>query len=517
MNESNQPLSIRPADLRRGSGVLARLALGIVCAALMTTTGCKTTDQVITGDTVWFEFPFLNDYDVTNWTSFMWDDAYVTNSCDVFHQELAGPLSAMAASTYGFRLFMDIRSMMDLGFPPERVKRCYGRDLSYKDPTYGRDRVGWTIGSRKTETPGLDFDIVLVTIRGTFGRDEWISNFNLANEWGKSDDLDPAKMPALHEGFSKATDGMMDALAEYAEEFDIDLSRAKILIAGHSRGAAVANLMGKRLDDLSEKPDSSPLASLKRENVYVYCFAPPNVTIRPNDDIRLPKYNNIFSIINPEDLVPKMPFVGWDGRRFGRELYLKSFDTLPPTGSWTHPGYVGMKNNFKEICGYEYYHMIVGTNVVEEIPRFLVGICPTVRHYYWILPEMREEGKNISTHDWVELVLWKSMASADDTSRNLSLAGDVTTIAQTYNRYQEGIEARPEKLDHRRRFTRLHRSDGTFDPDGRDLSNQPSLTDITWQFSCSHAMQTYISWMKSAADHGPVMVYLNWDEAKEWK
>jgi len=489
----------------------------LACAALVAASGCQIVESPESVDTVWFEFPFLNDYDVTNWTSFRWDDAFVTAPCDVFHQDLAGPLSAMAASTYGFRLFMDVRSMMDLGFPPERLKRCYGKDLSYKDPKYGRDRVGYTIGSRKTETPGENHDIVLVTIRGTFGRDEWISNFNLANGWGKTDALDPATMPTLHEGFSKATDSVMDALAEYVEAFDIDVPTAKILITGHSRGASVANLLGKRLDDLSEKPDSSPLAEVKRENVYVYCFAPPNVTIRPTDEIELPKYNNIFSIINPEDLVPRMPFGDWDGRRFGRELRLKSFETLPPTGSWTHPGYVGMKNNFKAICGYEYYHLILGTEFLEDIAGFALNLCPTVRHYYWIMPEMREEGKNISTHDWVELVLWKSMASADDASRNLSIAGDVATIAKTYNRYQHGIEEKPVKSDHRLRFVKTHNTDGTFDPDGRDHSHQPSFTDLTWQFACTHAMQTYISWMKSAADHGPDMVYSNWEEAKEWR
>jgi len=497
---------------------LALVARGVVCALLLLTVGCRIVplpDDSI--DTVWFEFPFLNDYDVTNWTSFKWDDSFVTNSCDVYSQNLAGPMAAIAASTYGFRLFMDVRSMMDLGFPPERQMRCYGKDLSYKDKKYGRDRVGYTIASRNAETTGDDFDIVIIAIRGTFGRDEWISNFNLANEWGKSDDLDPEKMPMLHEGFSKATDSVMDALSDYVEKFEIDVSRARFLITGHSRGGSVANLLGKRLDDLSEKPDSSSLADIKRENVYVYCFAPPNVTIRPNDELHLKKYNNIFSIINPEDLVPRMPFTAWDGRRFGRELRLKCFETLPLTGSWTHPGYVGMKNNFKETCGYDYYHMILGTEILDDITGFAMNLCPTVRHYYWIMPEMRDEGKNISTHDWVELMLWKSMASADDASRNLSIAGDVATFAKTYNRYQYGIESKPAKNDHRLRFIRPHRTDESFDPSGRDFSEQPSFTDLTWQFSCSHAMQTYIAWMKSAADHGPDMVYDNWDEAKEWK
>ena len=53
------------------------------------------------------------------------------------------------------RLFTDIRSPLGMGFPPERVVRCYGDDLRYDDPKYGRDRVGYTIAARQCEIPGL--------------------------------------------------------------------------------------------------------------------------------------------------------------------------------------------------------------------------------------------------------------------------------------------------------------------------------------------------------------------------
>jgi len=492
------------------------LAGGVVLLTVAWLSGCKTTDAVVTGAEVEFEFPFLNDYDVVNRTTFMWDDAYVTNRSDRYHQELAGPMSALAASTYGFRLFTDVRSLMDMGFPPERLERCYGKNLSYDHPVYGRDRVGYTIASRMSELPGEDFAVVIVALRGTFGRDEWLSNINLANEWGKTSDLDLEKMPALHEGFSKATDDVMGALAEYVKKYDIDLKKAKILITGHSRGASVANLMGKRLDDAAEGPRTSPFADVKRENIYVYGFAPPSVTIKPNKDVRLPKYNNIFSIINPEDLVPKVPFKAWNGARFGRELYLKSFNNIPLTGTWTHPGYVGMKNAFKRICGYEYYHVIGGTNLVDKIPVFALRICPSVRHFYWVVPGMRAEGKTSCTHQWLEMILWKTMASADDASRNLSLAGDVQAMADTYCRFT-GLDDEPQKLDHRLRFFRRgdRKADEGFNPDGRDFSQQPGLFDVTWQFICMHAMQTYISWMKSGSSHGPGLIFTNWDDFED--
>ena len=31
------------------------------------------------------------------------------------------------------------------------------------------------------------------------------------------------------------------------------------------------------------------------------------------------------------------------------------------------PGYVGMKNAHREICGYDYYHLLGGAHIKEEL------------------------------------------------------------------------------------------------------------------------------------------------------
>jgi len=477
--------------------------------------GCATY-RPPAGEECVFEFPFMGDYDVVNRTTFKWHDSYVTNSPYAYRQELAGPLAALASSTYGWRLGMDIRSLMDMGFPLESMRRCYGENLSYHHPKFGRDRIGYTIASRKSELPGADHDIVMVLCRGTFGLEEWLSNFNMANEWGKDPKLPKDKMPRIHEGFSKAADDVIEALTEYVTEYRIDLAKAKILVAGHSRGGSVANLIGCRLDDEAGGHGPTPFARVRRENVFVYTIASPNVTIRPTPETADPKYGNIFNVISPEDIVPLAPFPEWNGARFGHTLILKSFNYLPLTGSWTNGGYCDMKDHFRDICGYEYHHMLLGTNITARIPEVATKICPTVGDFYWIHPDVRAAGDATCTHKVFEMILCKNMKSAETQSRTISLSGDLTTLTSTYDRLvNDGeIEKMQARRDHKFRFVKAELGkDGPFKPDGRDFSRQPSFFDIGWKFTCMHATQTYIAWLKSASENGPDEIFVNWDEA----
>jgi len=501
--QKNTPFTRSAATLSLASLLLAGL-LGGCC-----------TYRAPEGEKCEFEFPFMADYDVVNRVQFNWHDSYVTNSPFAYRQEIAGPMIALAASTYGYRLGTDVRSLMDLGFPPERLKRCYGDDLSYHHPKYGRDRVGYTIASRRSELPGADYDIVMVLCRGTFGREEWLSNINMANAWGKDPTLPADKMPQFHEGFSRAADDVMEALAEYVATNRIDLSKAKILVSGHSRGGSVANLIGSRLDAAADGPITNPFSAVRRENVFVYTIASPNVTIKLTPETAEAKYGNIFNVISPEDVVPMLPFPAWSGARYGHTLILKSFNYLPFTGSWTNPGYCDMKDHFKDICGYTYHHMLLGTNITARIPDIALRICPTVANFYWVHPDIRASGDATCTHKVFEMILTKALPSAETQARNISLSGDIATLTSTYDRLVNNRvdETEESRRDHKFRFVKNKiKNDDTFDPDGRDFSRQPGFFDIGWKLTCMHATQTYIAWMKSASENGPDAVFVNWDE-----
>ena len=148
------------------------------------------------------------------------------------------------------------------------------------------------------------FTLVGVVIKGTSGNYEWISNFNIGK--GK-----------VHKGFKQASDEVYVALKEYMikENLSGDL---KFWVTGHSRGAAVGNLVGKRLTD-----------SYKKENVYCYTFATPRVSREKS--VKKKGYENIKNYLNDGDFVTEVaPFVkdtkkkkyGWKFKRYGDDIIL---------------------------------------------------------------------------------------------------------------------------------------------------------------------------------------------------
>jgi len=242
------------------------------------------------------------------------------------------------------------------------------------------------------------------------------------------------------------------------------------------------------------------------------------VTISPSPDVNDEKYRNIYSIVSAEDIVPLVPFKEWNGARYGRTLMLKSWSTIFWGGSYLHPGYVGMKNNFKDIVGYEYWHMLWGTYLVEKIPSLAMRIAPTVGHYYYVKPEMRAEGNTTSTRSLIEMILWKNIPSSLDPNRNCTLMGNAARFTDAYAQMAglDSLEPKQEHWDHKLKFVQTEKTDdGSFNPDGRDFSRQPGLFDVVWKVTCMHAPATYISWIKSGVDHGPDSIYDNWDEFED--
>ena len=457
--------------------------------------GCATIPQ--TGEVHDFELPFVNDYSICNHVSFRWSDTFLTSDCDRYQQELAGPLSALAASVYGYRLYMDSRTLSSLGFKTDEMYRRYGLDLDYSDPRLGRDQVGFTFATKRSVLNGSPCEILMVVVRGTFGRDEWISNMNPCNSWGRDPHPNLEDFPPLHEGFSRATDCVEEELVRYVAQHQLSLPTTKVVITGHSRGAAVANILGARLNDYATSRLPSPLNSLKRENVYVYTFATPNTVINEDVEADAPRYRNIFNIINPEDVVPLVPIARWNYRRFGNDLKLFCYDDLSLWSVWWDGAYNRMKDSFMEMTGYEWWHMPFGAQSTLAVPALLGAVAPSLLTLYEVPSEMRREGGNTSVHSILEYVIFKTMDDPAVAEREISLGGDVAQIAAAYSTIEDspGADTNAPAL--------------FFTPDGRNFSEQPGAFDIPWRLTCMHATQTYIGWMKAAEEYGPRRVFSN--------
>ncbi len=134
---------------------------------------------------------------------------------------------------------------------------------------------------------------VIITIRGT-GDGEWPLNMDLMPSGDYS--------LSYAENFYLAADDILTTNADYLDA----LENPVFLITGHSRGAAVGNMLAARLTD-----------RFGAENVFAYTFATPR-TVRGE----YPEYSNIFNIINPADVITYLPFPQWGFERYGVDLIL---------------------------------------------------------------------------------------------------------------------------------------------------------------------------------------------------
>ncbi len=153
-----------------------------------------------------------------------------------------------------------------------------------------RHVVTYAVYDRTVETGATE---VIIAIRGT-GSGEWKLNMDLM----PSENYD---LPYA-ENFFLAAEDILTTQADYLS----GLSSPAFLVTGHSRGAAVANILGA---ELTERFGAS--------NVFVYTFATPR-TVRGE----YKAYGNIYNIINPADLVTYLPLPQWGFSRYGIDIEL---------------------------------------------------------------------------------------------------------------------------------------------------------------------------------------------------
>ena len=197
--------------------------------------------------------------------------------------------------------------------------------VDYTLDSYGDDDICEVVmGHRAYAYNGETKVIVAIWVRGTDAEseEEWSSNFHVGDLVRFFDEYDSVagKTPRQsnddwtrktnHRGFDVCATRLLRYLDTYYFEPyvqpELDANPGSSLtywLAGHSRGAAVANLMASYLID-------------EGNEVYAYTFAAPNNTA--NTEASAEKYDCIFNLVNSNDFVPMLPMVEWGFTRFGR-------------------------------------------------------------------------------------------------------------------------------------------------------------------------------------------------------
>ena len=280
-------------------------------------------------------------------TPLTFNDAWMHADAHVYHHGLAAACAVLAAvcnsesqfygNVEGAKPYAEL-ALGALGFEDVRTDSYALRSSVFDEVgalfVGAHDVAAYTLASKtipggRGEPPTT---LVFVGIRGSYGI-EWLSNFNFMN---------PAD--ADHQGFKAAEREVEAALFQYARERGADPAHTRVLITGHSRGGAIANLLAARLDALSETPQALAPAC----GIFAYTFAAPCATKAADRDDAA--YGNVFNIVNEADIVPQLPLSIWGYGRYGIDV------SLPAERGGATPGsYGAMQNAYWKNTGAVYH------------------------------------------------------------------------------------------------------------------------------------------------------------------
>ena len=251
-------------------------------------------------------FPSFGGQDYA--TTYYYDDDYFTRSSYEYQDSLATMTLCLALSAFGSTKVpntpegyedksINLQQLLsDCGYPEEN----YATNDSFREKPQ-MDSIGVGASSKQILDDGEPVTLIAAAVRGGGYESEWASNFTLGAE-------------GHHQGFAEARDQVLDFLSEYIEAHEIT-GRIKLWITGYSRAAATTTMVAGALDNayvLSENVTLDP------DDLFAYCYECPQGATNA-DEVNADRFQNIFNIVNPGDLVCKIAPSKPD--RFGFQRY----------------------------------------------------------------------------------------------------------------------------------------------------------------------------------------------------
>ena len=225
----------------------------------------------------WDDSPDITNKIVIHDREFDQNIDYYTANCDSdssnYNPILANMLAALSAAAYDEDEITD--AYEKLGFLDDFSTHYYS--IGNFDPNF----CSYTIGFKDSEYNNEK--VCLITVRGSDSFSDWVYNFDIFTAEEK------------HQGFFAPALVICQKIGEILSDNGILPNDVKYVITGHSRGAAVGNLLAVELME----------QGINAENVYNYNYACPDVACKAD----FPNYNNIFNLCNTDDLVAFVPGV----------------------------------------------------------------------------------------------------------------------------------------------------------------------------------------------------------------
>lgn len=257
-----------------------------------------------------------------------------------------------------------LQSYQLLGFKKENI--CWHYNLDYSDPMAKNNQAAYSFAFKDIQTAQGTKKLVFMIIRGTpLSANEWQSNLDISDS--------TQKKVMVHEGFL-STCGIIKAdFYKFLDENSIPKNDSYFLISGHSRGAALANLLGSILYD--EQVITS-------DKVFVYTFASPNVSQEEKTEDE--KYGFIWNIVNAEDAVPTVPpnRNNWHWKKFGNTRVIVNYWNTDPN-TYNDDYYPRMNEYYKKLLLRDYSPFKSGPFFQSQAARMLTTVYSDVDNYYW--------------------------------------------------------------------------------------------------------------------------------------
>ena len=347
-------------------------------------------------------------------------DTYFTKNSKQYNQELAKGslgLSALAHDTKELG-----SKLKGLGFSEKKINY-----YNYTDS--GRTSgVAFALAQKEIKVKQETYTLIAVVLRGTNGK-EWYGNFNISNV-----DLTDENAAALlskvtvHSDFQKTEQEVKRKLKAYVKGIQGNI---KFWITGHSRGAAIANLLAA---DLTKSEDIA-----KKEDIYAYTFATPNVTTKPIN------YNNIFNFVNSEDFVTYAPLPNWGFDKHGITICFQ--DKLGELSK--KPAVLKkIKKEFKKLTGVEFQSFQGGSKETKTFVQEAAKLSDNVTEYY--LNTYAAGDQKISLYQY--LMMGADLLAGDKAEKETAMQQMMTTFDGSFapltayflNMDKIGMAHRPE-------------------------------------------------------------------------
>lgn len=243
---------------------------------------------------------------------YTYSDDYFRGSSKVYNDHLSTLSMSLAAAsvsstrepftTEGYaRKNRDVIAFLeDTGFSDISINEDYKTK-----PT--KDTIGIACAHKKITDNGKDYTMLTIVPRSAGYEMEWGNNFVLGAE-----------------GDAAGFDGCADKCLAFAKDYVADNGISgdiKVWTVGYSRGAAIVNLLAKKLIDDPQKEIGSGI-NLAPENLYAYTFGTPKAAdtkLNPRDE----KYAGIFNSYENSELASSMAPSDMGFERYGTDRMIK--------------------------------------------------------------------------------------------------------------------------------------------------------------------------------------------------